>query len=185
MRTLLKINGKWPARLTRNLLLGAVLCSVLPGLTLRAAQNLSVAWNPTAGAAGYYFYCGTNGTNYTSLFDVGTNSTITLTGLTEGRTNNFTVVGYNSARMLGTPAAQMSFIVPGCIRFNAATSAGAPANICFPVAVGHSYQVEASTNLQTWTNIWQTSMSTSNAWVYYQDPQAGSFTMRFYRLILN
>jgi hypothetical protein len=185
MRTIWKFKGSLPARLTRNIFLCALMSCMVIGWTSRASQSVSVAWNAAAGATGYYFYSGTNSGIYTYQMDAGTNTAITLTGLNEGRTNYFKVVGYNAARMLGTSSSELSFIVPGCIHFNAATKSGSPAGLSFPVAVGHTYSVQASTNLQTWATIWQTSMSASNAWVSYQDPQAGSFSSRFYRLIIN
>jgi hypothetical protein len=185
MKTFWKMDGSRRARLTRNVILGAVVSLLFGGQVVRADQSISVAWNVTAGATGYYFYCGTNSSSYEYQMDAGTNTTITLTGLQEGQTNYLMVVGYNAARMLGTPSSQVTFIVPGCIRFNAVARSGNPAGLSFPVAVGHTYEVQASTNLQSWTNIWQTTTSTSNAWVYYQDPQASSFAELFYRLIMN
>jgi hypothetical protein len=185
MRTHSNTKGSLPARLARNALLGALLSCLLVGGTSRASQSVSVAWDAAAGATGYYFYSGTNSGAYTYQLDAGTNTAITLTGLKEGQTNYFKVAGYNAARMLGAPSSELSFIVPGCIHFNAATMPGGPASLSFPVAVGHSYSVQASTNLQSWATIWQTSTSISNAWVSYQDPQASNFSSRFSRLIIN
>ncbi len=185
MRTFLNAMGNLPARLNRAAFLSAAISCMMTGLTSRASQSVSVAWDAAPGAAGYYFYCGTNSGAYAHQMDTGTNTTITITGLKEGRTNYFKVVGYNAARMPGTPSGELSFIVPGCLHFNCATKSGTPAGLSFPVAVGHWYAVQASTDLQTWATIWQTSTSTSNAWVFYQDSQAGNFSKRFYRLIIN
>jgi hypothetical protein len=171
--------------LVRNLILAAVMSCMLHGRTARAAQSVTLAWDPPAGAAGFYVYCGTNSGVYNAQMDTGTNTMVTVTGLTEGHTNYFKVTAYNSARMMGTPSGELSFLVPGCIHFCAATRTGTPASLSFPVAVGHTYEVQASTNLQSWTNLWQTTTCTSNAWVSYQDPQAASYAKRFYRLIMN
>jgi hypothetical protein len=155
--------------------------------SLRASQSVSLAWSPvtTPPVMGYAVYMGTNSGVYTSRFDVGTNTDITLTGLKEGYTNFFAVVSYNSARTESTASAATSYIVPGLVRFSNPPKPGSPATLSFSVAVGHSYQIMASTNLQTWSNIGQTTVSTSNAWVTFQDPQSGSFSKRFYRLIMN
>jgi hypothetical protein len=187
MKDFSKQNGSGPGRRLRWAIPGAVILALLYCCAAEAGQTVTLAWNAPAsgGAAGYYLYSGTNSGVYTSQFDTGTNTMITLSGLCEGHTNYFMVVAYNSARIMGTPSAQLSFIVPGCLRLAPATKASNPANISFPVAVGHSYEVQASTNLQSWTNLWQTSVSTSNAWVSWQDTQAGGFPHRFYRLLIN
>jgi hypothetical protein len=152
---------------------------------LVADQTVTVAWNPpSTGAAGYYVYWGSQSGVYTSVFDAGTNTTINVNGLQEGRTNFFMVVGYNSARLLGTAAPEISYLAPGCLRLGGAPSSNG-AVLSFPVTVGHSYAVEASTNLQTWTTIWQSGTSTSNAWVSCLDPQSRAYPERFYRLIMN
>ncbi len=154
--------------------------------SLRASQSVSLAWNPvTTQVSGYAVYMGTNSGVYTSRFDVGTNTDITLTGLKEGHTNFFAVVSYNSARTESTASPATSYIVPGLVQLASPPKSGGHAALSFPVAVGHSYQIMASTNLQTWSNIGQTSVSTSNAWVTFQDPQTGPFARRFYRLVMN
>jgi hypothetical protein len=153
----------------------------------RASQSASLAWAPeiNSGVAGYAFYVGTNNGVYTSRFDVGTNTDITLTGLKEGSTNYFAVTAYNSARMESPASVQVSYLVPGLVRLAPPAQHGSPVTISFPVAMGQWYELQASTNLVTWTNLWQTSISTSNAWVSYQDPHTSSYSRRFYRLILN
>jgi hypothetical protein len=163
-----------------------VFAFVLAG-SLRASQSVSLAWNPvtTTPVAGYAVYAGTNVGVYASRFDVGTNIDITLTGLKEGHTNFFAVVAYNSARTESPASPATSYIVPGLVRLAGPSKPGSPATLSFPVAVGHSYQIQASTNFQTWTNIGQTTTSTSNAWFSFQDPQSSSFSKRFYRLIMN
>jgi len=167
--------------------------SIVLALTLlscglgRASQSVSLAWNPVtvSGVTGYAFYLGTNSGVYASRFDVGTNTAITLTGLQEGATNYFAVTSYNSARIESPVSSPVPYIVPGLVRLAPPAQQGVPATVSFPVAAGHWYQLQASTNLVTWANLWQTSVSTSNAWVSYQDPQSSAFSKRFYRLIMN
>jgi hypothetical protein len=174
-------------------LCGAIRISTALALTLvlagslRASQSVSLAWNPVTASpvAGYAVYVGTTNGVYTSRFDVGTNVDITLTGLKEGNTNFIAVAAYNSARTESAASPAASYIVPGLVKLASPSKPGNPATLSFPVAVGHSYEIMASTNLQTWTNIGQTTVSTSNAWVNFQDPQPGPFSRRFYRLIMN
>lgn len=163
-----------------------VFAFVLAG-SLRASESVSLAWNPvtTTQVSGYAFYLGNTNGVYASRFDVGTNTAITLTGLKEGQTNFFAVAAYDSARIESAPSQAASYIVPGLVRLVGPPKSGGHATVSFPVAIGHSYQILASTNLQTWTSIGQTTTSTSNAWFSFQDPQTGPFARRFYRLIMN
>lgn len=164
---------------------GLVLAFALNGL-LRADQTASLAWNPvtTTPVAGYAFYMGNVSGVYTSRIDVGTNTQITLTGLKEGQTNYFAVTSYNSARIESPASPAVSYLVPGLLRMAPPSSPTNAPVMSFPVAVGHSYLLQASVNLTTWTNLLQTQTWNTNAWAYYSDPQSRSFTKRFYRLIM-
>jgi hypothetical protein len=153
---------------------------------LRAEQSVDLGWNPVTNmpVAGYAFYVGSTNGTYTSRFDVGTNTAIIINGLTEGTTNYFAVTSYNSARLESPASPAVPYIVPGLVRFALPTKPGAAGTVSFPVAPGHSYELQASTNLSTWTNLWQTSVYSSNIWVSYQDPKGTSSKERFYRLIM-
>jgi len=151
-----------------------------------ADQSVSLSWNTNAdaSAAGYALYRGSSPGNYTSRIDVGTNTTVTLTGLKEGQTNYFTVAAYNSARIEGSPSAPIVYLVPGLARLTPPRS-GNPASISFPAAIGHWYEVQASVNLTNWSTIYQSSSSTSNAWMTFNDPQSATFSKRFYRVVMH
>ena len=86
-------------RLRRLGLLGLLGAGVLISGAVRAGQSVSISWNPSTNAAvaGYTFFRGTSSGVYTSQFNVGTNTAITLAGLTAGQMNYFTVAAYDSA----------------------------------------------------------------------------------------
>lgn len=142
-----------------------------------------VGWNlgTDPGIAGYALYYGTTNGTYSKRVDVGTNTSTVIAGLIEGQTNYFAVAAYNVASLEGAQSTALSFIVPGYLSMNS----GLAGSITFPVAPGHWYAIQATTNLTSWTNIWQSSSETSNTWVSYTDPQAGSSPKRFYRLVLH
>jgi hypothetical protein len=148
-----------------------------------ATQSVSVGWNAGTdpGIAGYALYYGTTNGAYSTRVDVGTNLSAVVSGLVAGQTNYFAVAAYNAANMEGTASTALAYIVPGYLKM----SSGSVASLTFPVSPGHWYAVEATTNFTSWTNIWQSSTATSNAWLSYQDPQAASYPRRFYRLILH
>ncbi|MDB6109802.1 MAG: fibronectin type domain protein [Pedosphaera sp.] len=153
----------------------------------RGSQSVPLAWDPNqdASVAGYVVYYGNTSGNYSSSLDVGTNTTATISGLTEGQTNYFAVSAYNSARVEGARSSQIVYLVPGALIMAPRAKPTDPLTLNFPVAPGHWYEVQATTNLTSWTTIWQTTAATSNAWVQFQDPKAGLFPKRFYRTVLH
>jgi hypothetical protein len=79
-----------------------------------AAQSLALVWNPSPspGVAGYIVYYGTDGTDFASQMDVGTNTSATVTGLQPGTTNQFEVVAYDVNRMESPPSNLIEYSVP-------------------------------------------------------------------------
>jgi hypothetical protein len=152
-----------------------------------SSQNVTLAWDPVPGpgVSGYELYYGTVSGNYSTRLNVGTNISATVTNLKEGHTNYFVVTAYNSALVEGPPSTEVAFIVPGLLALGPKTNSSGRITMRFPVASGHWYEVQASTNLTSWATIWKTEVATSNAWVVFQDPQAASYTRRFYRLALH
>ena len=172
------------------ILRGLSILSFGVGLTLagspdaRAAQSATLAWNPASGAgvAGYVIHYGVNTTNTPIAIDVGTNTVWTVSGLHEGDTNYFVVTAYDASHVESPPSNGTYFYVHGVIGMGARAQARQAAALNFPVAPGHTYQVQASTDLQRWTTIWQTT-SVTNAWVQFHDPSAVNLRSRFYRTV--
>ncbi len=150
-------------------------------------QSVSLAWDPSRdpSVAGYRLHVGPTSGHYTASYDVGTNTVYRLTGLKEGQTNYLAVTSYDSIGAEGLPSVEISYLVPGLMLAALPSKAGDPMRLSFPVAPGHWYGVQASVDLKNWSTIWQTSTATSNAWVVFQDPQAGSFPSRYYRLAMH
>jgi hypothetical protein len=57
--------------------------------------------------------------------------------------------------------------------------------VLFPVAVGQAYQLQSSSDLTTWANLWLTPTQTTNTWIEYDEPQNIALSGKYYRLILN
>ncbi|MGP8198612.1 MAG: fibronectin type III domain-containing protein [Limisphaerales bacterium] len=79
-----------------------------------AAQSVTLAWSPSpsANVAGYMLYSNTDGTNFQSLLDAGTNTLCTVTGLEPGSTNYFEVVAYDTNDDESPPSNQIEYTVP-------------------------------------------------------------------------
>jgi hypothetical protein len=170
----------------RNKLCAVVALSLCACSVARAVQSVSLGWNPNgSGTAGYYLYSGSNSGNYTSKIDVGTNTSFTVTGLQEGQTRYFTVRAYNQAGVEGNPSAEIAFIVPGVLQLVKGENPDSPISLSMPVAPGRWYEVQASADMRSWTTIEQTQPATSNGWIQVVDPQSGTLSSRFYRLIMH
>ncbi|HZQ45755.1 MAG TPA: fibronectin type III domain-containing protein [Verrucomicrobiae bacterium] len=153
----------------------------------QGSQSVTLGWNasPASSVSGYVLYYGIASRIYTNRIDVGTNTAITVASLKEGSTYYFALTAYNSARVESAPSGEIVYIAPGILALVPGLNPADPLNIQFPVAPGYSYMIQASVDLKSWTNIWQTATATSNAWVGFQDSQSGAFPKRFYRLIIN
>ena len=81
-------------------------------------------------------------------------------------------------------ATEISYIIPGVL---AVASAGPthPLRVQFPVAPTHYYELQSSTNLSSWSDIWVTPVETSNAWVEFDPPVLPTINEQFFRLILH
>ena len=153
---------------------------------MRGAQTVQLAWDTpqNSTAAGYVLYYGTACKAYSNRVDLGTNTVATVPNLQEGETYYFAVTAYNSAGVESAFSSETSYITPGLLNLVGGTNSNA-ANMEFPVACGHWYEVQASADFKTWTTIGQTAVAVSNVWTQFSDPQAGQFPKRFYRLVLH
>jgi hypothetical protein len=77
-------------------------------------QSVTLAWNPSIspGVIGYLVYYGTDGTNFDSEMDAGSNTSATVSGLQSGATNYFEVVAYNVNRLESPPSNLIQYTVP-------------------------------------------------------------------------
>ena len=78
------------------------------------AQSVSLSWSPNAdtNVTGYAMYIGSSSGSYSSRLDVGTNTTSTLTGLSNGSTYYFVATAYDSAGVESTPSNEAQFAAP-------------------------------------------------------------------------
>jgi len=149
--------------------------------------TVSLGWSPSSATnvVGYNIYYGTSSGDYTSEITIGNVSAITLSNLTSGVTYYFAATAFDAAGNESGFSNEAMFVVPGALTLSAGANPGDPLLIKFPVSPSHWFEVQASVDLQSWTTIWQTDVATTNGWVQYSDPDAGSFTSRFYRLVLH
>jgi len=152
-----------------------------------AAQNIILEWDASDSpeVAGYNLYYGTNSGSYPFKIDAGNSTAVTVSNLLAGVTYYFVATAYDANGDESAYSNEAPFVLPGILTLTPGANAGDPALIQFPVAPGHWYEVQASTDFQTWTTLWQTELAVSNSWVQYTDPDTSAFNSRFYRLILH
>jgi hypothetical protein len=175
-----KAAGAWVAALA---LLLAFCLPVHGGAPGGGGQSVALTWDPTtsANAAGYALYYGQDGTNFGNRIDVGTNTSFVVDGLQAGQTNYFAIVAYDAQGVESPKSNVLPYIVPGMLSVARNAGPGSAVVIAFPVASGHTYQVQASDNLRIWSTIWQVT-ATNNVWTQFQDIEIVNPRMRFYRL---
>ena len=95
-----------------------ILAAASAGLTFcfaaHGTQSVSLAWNASIdpATAGYILHYGTTSHSYTAQINVGTNTVVTLAGLTDGQTYYFTVGCYDVLGLEGMPSNEASFVAP-------------------------------------------------------------------------
>ncbi|HUC84516.1 MAG TPA: fibronectin type III domain-containing protein [Candidatus Acidoferrales bacterium] len=168
-------------------LITGVVVYVLAALETARADSLNLDWNASTSAnvAGYNVYYGTNSGNFIYKVDAGNATSVTVSNLSPGLTYYFAATAYDLFGDESGLSAEISFIVPGVLCFSPAANGGAPASLSFPVEPGHWYEIQASTDLQNWTSIWQSAVMTTNDWTQVIDPAMASFGQRFYRLAIH
>jgi hypothetical protein len=148
-------------------------------------QQVTLGWtaSPDPTVVGYNIYYGTSSGVYTNKINVGTNTVFAVNGLYAGTTYYFNITSYNAANVESAFNSEIPFVVPGVLALSQNPTNFAM-RILFPVAAGQSYQLQASSNLESWSNIWSTSIQTTNEWLEYDEPVTNTIPKRFYRLIL-
>jgi hypothetical protein len=159
----------------------------IAGLQKAHAASLILNWDASTSPSvtGYYVYYGTSSGIYSYKVDAGNNTSLTLSNLTCGVTYYFAATAYDANGDESLFSSEVSFIADGVLKMTSAATAGNPAALSFPVEPGHWYEVQATTDLQNWTSIWQSQVTVSNVWMQFTDPNAGSYASRFYRLVLH
>jgi hypothetical protein len=75
--------------------------------------------------------------------------------------------------------------VPVPLNLLPAVAGNGPLRLQFPASPGLSYQLEASSDLKTWTTLWQPGLVTAYTTLEFSDPQSSALPQRFYRLKVN
>jgi hypothetical protein len=152
-----------------------------------ADETIELGWTPDTDpdVVGYVVGYGTTSGQYTDHVAVGLGAVATVTNLQAGSTYYFEVTAYNAEGLASPPSQEISYTVPSqnVLVLSLSPIGGGLFTLSFPTLASQWYEVQASTDLQTWNTIWVTAVATSNASVQFIDPDAASLASRFYRVI--
>lgn len=164
---------------------GVVLVSLFACCNAKAASSTSLEWNANTdpSVAGYNVYYGGASRTYTNVLDVGSSTNAVVGGLAEGQKYYFAVTAYTYDGIESDYSSEFTYVVPGLLTMNPGATPSSPMQIHFPVAAGHWYELQQSTDLASWITIWQTT-GTTNTWVEFDVPVSTSGSS-FYRVILH
>ncbi len=164
-----------------------VMFACLAGVEKANASNIILGWNASASPSvtGYHVYYGTTSGIYSYKVDAGNATSVTISNLTGGVTYYFAATAYDANGDESQFSGEVSFLAAASLEMSIGPSSGGPPAIQFPAELGHWYEIQATTDFQNWSSIWQSDVATSNVSMQYTDPNAGSFTSRFYRLVMH
>ena len=149
---------------------------------------MTVAWNASTdpNVVGYNVYYGGASHQYTAVTSVNQPATnAAIPGLVQGATYYFAVTALDAFGMESGYSSEVSYIVPIVTASLKATAMpGGTFRLTITGKSGHTYQIQASTNLITWTTI-STQVMGTNGPLTFTDSNAPKYRVRFYRTLGN
>ncbi len=173
-----------------------------------SSTSLTMAWNPSPdpAATGYTISYGLASGSYTGSLDAGNATNATLDGLDAGATYYFVVTAYDATGRQSLPSNEVVDTTPLIQGTGAAVPAvknsllsnllarqnlgiralqsavGSGVQLSFQGLSGGTYRVEASSDLQTWENLWITNCGSDGA-IKLEVTNLADHAQRFYRLV--
>ena len=165
----------------------SIALALLVTLDCAKGASVSLGWSASTdtNVVAYNVYYGTVSGDYTSEISVGNVSDVTISNLTAGTTYYFAATAVDANGNESGFSAETAYVVPGTLALSAGAVPGGPMTINFPVASGHSYDVQASADLKNWTTIYTTDVEPTNEVAQFADTNSSQFPSRFYRLVLH
>ena len=168
---------------TLSLALAAV-CLLACG-SAKGMASVDLEWNgnPDPSVTGYNVYYGGASHSYTNIVSVGNTTNATVGGLSEGQTYYFAVTAYDAFGDESDFSQETLYVVPGYLTLTPGATPGAPLQVRFPVASGHWYELQMSSDLQTWGTVWEVT-GVVNQWVEVDEPSTDPGP-EFFRVVIH
>jgi hypothetical protein len=154
------------------------------GATPPNSHSVALAWDRSSSSAvtGYRVYYGAAGGNYTNSVGVENVTAITISGLVGGINYQFAVGAYTASGLESELSNGLTYAVPGTL---ASVRVGVTSNRQVTLTVtgqsGHTYGIEATQDLRTWSIIGSVTLGTSGS-ALFSDVNTSTLPKRFYRI---
>lgn len=163
-----------------------------PAATAASPPGVAVAWDasPDTNVTDYVVRYGVRSGVYSKTFRTGGRTSATLAGLRDGLSYFITVAAINRFGLESEPSEEIQYAGPcsgQALRLGVTDLKGASniRKISFSAVAGRKYQVESSTNLQTWTPAWVTPVTDSRSLLEFSELAAAQGPWRFYRVAMS
>ncbi len=163
-------------------ILGGLLVLAASGPAVQAI-NITLAWNqsPDPIVVGYNIYYGGASGVYTNKVSTGNTTSVTIPDLIPGNTYYFVATTYTVTDMESMLSSEVAYMVPTPARgMTSQVLPGRQVALTLTGPVGHAYDILATQDLKTWTLIGTVTIGAMGT-VNFTDPNAASYSRRFYR----
>lgn len=145
-------------------------------------SSVRLTWNPSpdANVVGYRIYYGGASAHYTNQIAAGNLTTALISGLGSGKTYYFATTAY-TADGVESPFSNEIRYTPNYSQLRCRATETNQMTLTITGEIGHRYEIEATQDLANWTVIGAATVPPTGS-TDFTDPNAGSFTRRFYRL---
>lgn len=148
-----------------------------------ATASITLAWNASSSpdVVGYRIYYGGGSGNYTNSMTFGNVTSGTISNLLSGATYYFAIKAFNAAGVESTFSNEIAYTIPGgAANLQLLVLASKQVRLTITGSNGHTYQVQASTNLTSWNTLSTLTVGPSGT-TNYTDTTAPGYAKRFYR----
>jgi len=168
--------ARFPTQIKRFLIAIVIAaCWITSSLRANAVQSVTLTWDPgaNASAVGYRVYAYEDDSNVATTFNVFGLTRVTLPGLREGQRYTFKVTSYNADGVESAPSNAAEFTVPVPLQMFSGDTPTALRRLQFPILPQRWYEVQWSTNMQTWTTFKLVAFPKNYTWTEIQEPPTG------------
>jgi hypothetical protein len=146
-----------------------------------ATYSMTMAWNgsPDPAVAGYFINYGAASGDYTNSIAVGNVTTTIVPGLVGGVTYYFAVSAFDADGLESALSNEITY-APGIPTISFQVSATGQVVLSMSGLIGHTYNIEATEDLVTWTVIGTVTVGPGGP-SEFTDPDAAGYPNRFYR----